>query len=143
MVTTTVFDAVIEVREVAPVTLMPGKAGQARVTVAVTNGYHVQANPASSEFFVPTRLQLRAKGGVLPQAPVYPPGKSYRLEGMPEDLMTYEETFDIFIPLEVNGSAPTGDRVLKGSLHYQACDNVSCLFPASVPVTIPVRVVAD
>ena len=120
-----------------------GGQAEARITVAVTDGYHVQANPASTEFFVPTKLQLRAKRGVRPKAPVYPPGRPYRLEGMPSELMTYEDTFEITIPLEASDSARLGEHVLKGTLSYQACDDRSCLFPVSVPFSLPVQVVTD
>ncbi len=119
-----------------------GGAAEAHITVVVTHGYHIQANPASTEFFVPTKLQLRAKGGVRAKAPVYPPGLPYRLEGMPDEFMTYEDTFEISVPLEASESARPGEHVLKGTLRYQACDDRSCLFPVWVPFSVPVRVVA-
>jgi hypothetical protein len=37
-------------------------------------------------------------------------------------------------------SARPGLHLLRGTITYQACDNRSCLFPASVPVTLPVEV---
>ena len=126
----------------AQVAVTVGGDVQARITVSVTPGYHIQANPASTEFFVPTKLQLRAKGGVRPKAPVYPPGQPYRLEGMPNDLMTYEDTFEIAIPLMASVSARPGEHLLKGTLSYQACDDRSCLFPVWMPFSLPGRVVA-
>ena len=133
---------VVSVPVQAPVAVTMGGHAEARVTVVVTDGYHIQANPASTEFFVPTKLQLRAKGGVRPKAPVYPPGRPYRLEGMPDEFMTYEDTFEIAVPLQASESARPGEHVLKGTLHYQACDDRSCLFPVRIPFSLPVRVVA-
>ena len=141
MTTLTIPEDVVTVPELAPVEVTVGRDAEARITVA--EGCHIQANPASNEFFVPTKLQLRARGGVRPKAPVYPPGQPYRLEGMPSEMMTYEDTFEIAIPLEASDSALPGEPVLKGTLRYQACDDRSCLFPVSVPVKLPVRVVAD
>ncbi len=134
--------AAVAVSEPAQVTLTAGMAGEARFTVVAADGYHVQANPASGDFFVPVELDLKAAGGVSPGKPVYPPGTPYRLPGTADDLMTYEGTFEIVLPLRAGASARQGNHVLKGSLRYQACDARSCLFPASVPVTLAVRVVA-
>ncbi len=133
---------VVSVPVPAQVAVTVGGDTEARITVSVTPGYHIQANPASTEFFVPTKLQLRAKGGVRPKAPVYPPGLPYRLEGMPDEFMTYEDTFEISVPLQASESARPGEHVLKGTLRYQACDDRSCLFPVSLRFSLPVQVVA-
>lgn len=141
MASGTLPDELVTVRAPAAVTVAQGGEGQARVSVIVADGFHVQANPASAEFLIPLRLQLRAKGGVRATIPVYPPGEPYRLEGMPSELMTYDGTFEIVVHLIAGDSAQLGDRTLRGSLRYQACDNFSCRVPASVPVSVPVRVV--
>ena len=135
-------DAVVAIQAPAPVTLAAGEAAQARISVVVADGYHVQANPASDEFLVPLRIELRAGGGVRPGQPVYPPGRPYRLAGASSDLMTYGGTFEIEVPLRAAESARPGHHVLRGVLRYQACDTRTCLFPASLPVMLPVRVVA-
>ncbi len=136
-------DAVVTVHSPAPVILAQGGESQARISVVVADGYHVQATPASLEFLLPLRLQIRAKGGVRAKTPVYPPGQPYHLEGMPSDLMTYAGAFEIVVPLEASESARPGDHNLRGELRYQACDARSCRFPASVPVTVAVRVVLE
>lgn len=133
---------VVEVRAPAPITLRLGGSAEARLTTAVAEGYHVQANPASDRFLIPLRLALKAKGGVRPGRPVYPLGQPYRLEGSSSDLMTYGGSFEIVVPLEATASARPGEHVLRGVLRYQACDTRTCLFPASLPVAIPVRVLA-
>jgi len=124
-----------------PVTLAAGGATQTRITLVVADGYHVQANPASGDFLIPLRLDLRGQGGVRAGKPRYPRGRRYRLPGADEDWMTYEGTLDITVPLEAQESAPEGERLLRGALRYQACDGRRCLFPVSVPVTLPVSVV--
>ena len=134
-------DELVTVRSPAVVTVAQGGEALARVSVIVADGFHVQANPASAEFLIPLRLQLRAQGGVRATIPVYPPGEPYRVEGMPGELMTYDGTFEIVVQLSAGDSAQPGDRTLRGMLRYQACDDRSCRFPASVPVSVPVLVV--
>ncbi len=134
-------DELVTVSSPALVIVAQGGGGQARVSVTVADGFHVQANPASADFLIPLRLQLRAKGGVRATIPVYPPGEPYRLEGMPNELMTYNGSIEIVVHLTAGDSAQPGDRTLRGVLRYQACDDRSCRIPASVPVSVPVRVV--
>ena len=113
-------DAVVTVRSPALVTLAQGGESQARISVVVADGYHVQANPAASEFLLPLRLQLRAKGGVRAKTPAYPLGQPYHLEGMPSDLLTYSGAFEIVVSLKAGESARPGDHTLRGMLRYQA-----------------------
>ena len=141
MASATLPDELVTVRAPALVTLPQGGEGLARLSVVVADGFHLQANPASAEFLIPLRFQLRAKGGVRATIPVYPPGEPYRVEGMPSELMTYYGTFEIVVHLRAGDSAKPGDRTLRGTLRYQACDERSCRFPASVPVSVAVRVV--
>lgn len=125
-----------------PVALAAGGKAEARLSVTIADGYRVQANPASGEFFIPVELDLKAAGGVSSGRPIYPPGKPYRLPGISDGLMTYEGTLEIVVPLRAGTSARPGSRRLKGTLSYQACDSRSCLFPASLPVELQVMVVA-
>lgn len=132
---------VLQVLPSAPVEVRTGGTAEARVTVLVKDGYHVQANPASGDFLVPLRLELRPQDGVRPGGPIYPPGQPYRLPGMESDWMTYEGRIEIVVSLVADASARRGVRCLAGVLHYQACDARTCLFPASVPVSLTVKVV--
>ena len=136
-------DAVVTVHPPPLVTLMVGGAVEVRIGVAVADGYHIQSNPASGAFLIPVRLELRAKSGVHPREPAYPPGRPYRLQGAPNDLMVYEGTFEIVVSLEASESARPGSRILQGVLRYQACDERSCLFPASTPVKLTLQVVPE
>ena len=141
MASVTLPDELVTVSSPALVTIAQGGEGQARVSVIVADGFHVQANPASAEFLIPLQLQLRAKGGVRATIPDYPPGEPYRLQGMPSELMTYYGTFEIVVHVNAENSAQPGDRTLRGVLRYQACDDRSCRIPASVQVSVPVRVI--
>jgi uncharacterized protein len=124
------------------VRLADGDAFEARISVAVAEGYHLQANPASEQFLVPTRLDLKNSGGVTVSRITYPPGKPYRLSGADKGLKTYDGNFEIGVLLKASNGARLGKHILQGSLHYQACDSSACLFPTSVPLTLTVNVVA-
>ena len=68
-------------------------------------------------------------------SPDYPASRPYRLAGADEDLLTYEGTVSVTVPVTASGSASAGEKIVKGALKYQACDTRRCLFPSSVPVT--------
>ncbi len=132
---------VLTIQPIAPVSVAAGGRTEARIALVIAHGYHVQANPAGDEFLIPLRLDLRARGGVQPGKPAYPQGRPYRLPGADKDWMTYEGTVEIVVPLEAASSARPGDHLLRGLLRYQACDDRRCLFPASLSVALPARVV--
>jgi hypothetical protein len=106
----------------------------------VGDGFHLQANPASQEYLVPTKLEVVRAADLWPGRPVYPPGRPYRLQGAASDLAIYDGTFEIRVPLEASNDAAPGERSLQGTLHYQACDTRICLKPASVEFALPVRI---
>lgn len=126
--------------EAAPVRLVPGVSAEARIAVEVAEGFHLQANPASEEYLVATKLEVPGGEGVETGRPIYPRGRPYRLKGALDALSTYEARFEIRLPLKASAAAAPGEHVLRGTLHYQACDAKTCLFPASLPVGLRVTV---
>lgn len=125
------------------VEIAAGQTTQAHLTVTILDGFHVQANPASQPYLIPTRLELTPADPVTPGSPIYPKGKPYRLNGDSNDISTYEGTFKIEIPLKAEDSAKPGESLLQGKLHYQACDARTCLPPSFVPIELQVRITAN
>lgn len=113
---------------------------QAVFTFHVADGYHVQANPATNEFLIPTSLELPNACGVKAGSPVYPAPLSVRLEGTDRDLAVWEQTFQVVVPLSAGRFARRGDCILHGTLVFQACDLRTCLSPASIEVVLPIRI---
>ena len=122
------------------VSVSPGETAESQITVTVKNGYHVQANPASESYLIATKLEVKPAEGIETSSPIYPKGQPYKLEGTDKPLSTYEKNFVIKVPLKANKDAAAGTRTLQGTLHYQACDAHTCLFPDTIPVAIIVTV---
>jgi hypothetical protein len=123
------------------VALEQGQSCMSSLSFLVAEGFHIQSNPASEDYLIPARLKISSAKGVVPGEPVYPQGSPYRLEGSEKSISTYGGSFAIQVPVEVFSSEKPGRRVLKGSLRYQACDTKRCLFPAEIPVSLPVEVI--
>jgi len=92
------------------------------VQLRIDPGWHVNANPASLPFLIPTTVEAAA-GAALPGV-VYPPGQPFHPDFAREPLHVYAGTLEIPLP------AGTGEQPL--ALHVQACDTQRCLPPDRV-----------
>jgi hypothetical protein len=131
----------VSVRPVPAVSIERGKADTAHVTVTVQPGFHVQANPASDEYLIPTTLTVTASRGITAGKLLYPKGKEHKLQGSEDKMSTYAGTFEIAVPLKAARTATFGPRKLRAALRFQACDDKACFAPTSIPVEIEVQVV--
>ncbi|MEX2206452.1 MAG: DUF255 domain-containing protein [Myxococcota bacterium] len=92
------------------------------VRVIVDPGWHVNANPTSLPYLVPTSVELSA--GSRPVAIRYPKGRSFRPEFSPTAIDVYEGTIEIEVDLD--SELTPQDRL---GLRFQACDTSRCLPP--------------
>lgn len=131
---------VVTVASATVVGIAPGGKAQARLTVTIAPGFHVQANPASQPNLIPLRLALRAQPPLRLGVPVYPQGKSHRLQGSDLEFSVYDGTIEVGVPVEAAKDAAQLETTIDGTLRYQACDDRLCLRPQDVPVRLMVRV---
>lgn len=116
-------------------------AARVGITVRVKPGFHVQANPVENPSLIPITFKIDPAAGVTVGKPLYPVAKRIRLQGDDHDLVVYDGTFTIALPLTLSRDFAPGDNVkLNGSLRYQACDERHCLFPVTVPLALAVNV---
>jgi uncharacterized protein YyaL (SSP411 family) len=93
------------------------------VTLEIEKGYHINANPASFDFLVPTSV---AFGALSPQVIRYPAPIALVLLA-PDRLNVYEGTVQITASLEKG--ALNDLQKLRASLNAQACTETVCLPP--------------
>ncbi|HEY3294757.1 MAG TPA: protein-disulfide reductase DsbD domain-containing protein [bacterium] len=135
-----------------PVTLLIGSVPAAKVhpgdtlvvtiPITVARGYHVNANPAASDDYIPLEVKLDSTDGIRAGDAVYPKGTVWRLEGTTENLLVYGGDIMVKLRLAVSRSAAAGKRVMKGTLDFQACNNQVCFLPESRPLAVTVEVLA-
>ncbi len=92
------------------------------IELDIREGWHVNANPASLDFLIPTAVE----GGVRDLA--YPAGESFRFEFAPEEISVYSGT------ATVRGQASPESPELQ--VTYQACDDRRCLPPVTESVRL-------
>ncbi len=130
----------LTLKKVSPVKLSAAAGADAVITAEVDKGFHVQTNPAGAPNLIPTTLTLTGKEGVEAKSPIYPEGKKHLVPGLGSEIPTYEGKFEIKIPLKVAAGTKPGKVTLEGTLRYQACNEKTCFFPMTVPVSVPVTI---
>ncbi|TNF83208.1 MAG: hypothetical protein EP299_01020 [Acidobacteria bacterium] len=93
------------------------------IGLEIQEAWHINANPASLEYLIPTSLEGKLRGLS------YPPGESFKFAFAPEELSVYSGS------VTLTGELAPGERSL--SLTYQACDDRRCLPPVTKHVILP------
>ena len=118
-----------------------GVSSDIAIVVVVKDGYHVQANPASDKFLIPTTIEIiSVKDDVIVSKPKCPPGKPFTLESESTPISVYDGRFKISLPVLVQPSTQTQHTVLTGDFRYQACDYKRCYFPETIMFKIPINI---
>ncbi len=129
--------------EASPVRLAPGARGEAFVRLTIAPPLHVNANPASQSFLIPTQLTVPSGAtgeGITIGAPIYPEAVTRKFSFDDEPLRVYEGTVEIRVPVNVARNAATGERQIVARVRVQPCDDAACYPPRTIETNIPVIV---
>jgi hypothetical protein len=126
-----------KVESVKPLELVAGKTIELKIHIVIDRGFHIQANPASTPQLIATVLEMDQLSQLELGKPIYPPGKSYRLQGAPSDISTYDGKVEIKLPVTVKEKPAV--KTWKGKIRYQACNNQTCFFPVWEDFVVPIR----
>ena len=103
----------------------------AALTLHIAAHWHVNANPASLEYLIPTTLSIERNGALREIKAVYPPGRNSGIVLDGKDIQVYEDGTVIPFSGLVTGE---GDRIV---VRVQACNTKGiCLPPADVAASI-------
>jgi hypothetical protein len=98
------------------------------VQLVIDDGWHINANPSSNRFLIPTTVELVDDSPI--ESVVYPPGKPFRASFSPTELSVYDGT--IRIPIRTPAAA--GSTLV---VRYQACTERRCQRPVSAKLALP------
>ena len=121
-------------------TIEHGGSANAKVSITIQNGYHVNANPATFPYLKATVLDVSPAEGVSAGAVKYPQGREKKFVFADKPLSVYEGTVALEVPLKGESNAQPGARSLSAHLHVQACDEQVCYPPGTIDLTIPLEV---
>lgn len=101
---------------------------KAIIRIAIEPGYHVNANPASEKYLIPTSVNIT---GEPPSRIIYPPAVKFTPLFTDAPIDVYEGNIEIVVErLKQPAAAPP----LSGTLTVQACTDKICLPPADLPL---------
>ncbi|MGB7925781.1 MAG: protein-disulfide reductase DsbD domain-containing protein [Pyrinomonadaceae bacterium] len=126
--------------EAAAVEAEAGGATEAAVKLTITNGYHVNANPPSMAYLIPTELSVEPSEGITAGKPVYPASITKKFAFSDTPLAVYEGETTIKVPLKIAAGASQGERDVKAKVRVQACDDKACYKWSMIETSIPVTV---
>jgi hypothetical protein len=120
--------------------LTAGGAGEADVRLDIAEGFHVNANPASDKFLVPTELRAEPQEGITPGKAVYPRAATKKFQFSEKPLAVYEGQPVVKLPLRADKSAAKGSHTFRATLRVQPCNDHECLQPRNIEISIPVTI---
>lgn len=115
-----------------------GETGEIVLTLDIEPGWHVNANPASMEFLIPTVAKFSAGGQSLDIPTEYPRGRVSDIVLGDTALEVYDDGASIrLLPDEKQTAALKEAGKLDMTVRVQACsDEGICLAPADLPVAL-------
>ena len=120
-----------------------GSNFQLAVLLKIRDGFHINARPASEEYFIPTDLRVEPPAGFKAGAVTYPKGQLRSFAFSRKPLNVYQDTVILRVPLTALANAPLGPQHIPLKLRYQACSKEVCLPPVTLDVDAQVNVAAS
>ena len=100
----------------------------------IAQSWHVNANPASLDFLIPTSVDVCEDSGKAEAKPVYPDARA--MTTPLGEIKVYEGR--VSIPVKVKVTLPDGTENLRLLVRAQACKDAACLAPSDwvIPVKL-------
>jgi hypothetical protein len=130
---------VVKVRA-ADISIPAGGNTDATLTLSISPGYHVNANPATFAYLIPTAINPGKAEGIIAGNPIYPIAQKKKFQFAEEPLAVYEAEVQIRLPMRAEANAGKGARSLPIEVKVQACDSEKCYAPDTLKTLIVVDV---
>ena len=134
-------DSLVSMRVELPA--QPPVAGETfavAVHLDIRPGWHINANPPSGDFLIPTSLTLNADWPLDFARVRYPTGRSQAFPALAETLSVYEDQVALWADLSLPKSSAGTAGHLRFLVQYQACDETRCHPPAELSQSVQVAV---
>ncbi len=122
------------------VTIAAGDSGEAVVRLQIANGYHVNANPPTFSYLIPTALELAAADGIGVEFVTYPDALTKTFAFAEKPLAVYEGETTLKARLKADKTTKPGTHNLSAKLRVQACDDKVCYAPGTIDLVVPVKI---
>lgn len=115
--------------------LPAGKATDVALNFRVVAGMHINSHTPRQDFLIPTVFSIPAGEGVKLESATYPSGSDISLPSAPKmKIDVYSGTFAV----QARMVAAPGNHLVRGVLHFQACNETQCLPPQTITAALDV-----
>ncbi|MFH1301904.1 MAG: DUF255 domain-containing protein [Planctomycetota bacterium] len=112
--------------------LPAGKTCQVAIVLTIEEGWHINTNPSSPDFLVPTTFTVKSMQNIKLTNVKYPGGHAFNVEGFDQPLQVYEKQAIVRGTLEIPADAAGKEEQLELNVKYQACNDKTCIRPTTV-----------
>ncbi|WP_145313360.1 DUF255 domain-containing protein [Gimesia fumaroli] len=112
--------------------LPAGKTCQVAIVLAIEDSWHINQNPPSPDFMVPTTFTIKSAQNIKLSKVKYPTGHAFKVAGFDEPLQVYEKQAIIRGTLTIPPGAAGKEEELELNVKYQACNDKTCIRPTTV-----------
>lgn len=117
-----------------------GSEARLAAVLTINSGWHVNSNPASFDYLIPTAVEVTLPEGWPTATTTYPPGKLQKFSFADEKLSVYDGRVALITRIPVPAGTPLGDHPVTVGVTYQACDDRSCVAPVTKDFELSLRV---
>lgn len=117
-----------------------GETYDLTLVLEIEENWHVNANPASMEFLIPTSLAIQPETTATLESVDYPQGHGFQVAQLDEKIDVYEGEVQIPFTVRLDSSLEPGQHDVNAVVSIQACDDQTCLAPGEIVITLPVTV---
>ncbi|MBN2381467.1 thioredoxin family protein [bacterium] len=120
---------------------VPGQQLTLTVSLTISQNWHINAHKPAQDFLIPTEITLDPEPAWDVLSITYPEPEKVTLDFFDEILLVYSHGLEVQVQIGLKPSCPPGEKIIKGSLTYQGCDNTSCRSPKTLLFAEPVKIV--
>jgi thiol:disulfide interchange protein DsbD len=121
-------------------TFHPGSSGYLALSADISDGWHINSSEPLEKYLIPTILEVVAPDGIEVELILYPEPDLVKLDISDERMPLYHGRTTLGAFIRVGEDVEPGSYEIRATLHYQGCNNLTCLEPASASATVTMRV---
>lgn len=119
-----------------------GEHVKAAVVLEIAEDWHVNAHRPTLDYLIGTELTIEPIDGFIIADIRYPEPDAYEFAfASGESLLVYSGDVPVYLDIRASSKLEEGTYQINGEAQVQACDDMNCLAPSNIPVSLNIEVV--
>ncbi len=121
--------------------IVPGDNVQLALQLHIDDAWHINSHTPLDDYLIPTSAEFRTPDAASVGRINYPEPETYKFDFSENPVSVYQGTVNIITTVSLDKAATSDSLRVAGTLHYQACNNSSCLPPTTIDFSAVLPVV--